>query len=529
MCALADGWTRGPSLGESRGARLLELRGGRRRASSTAGTAQGAVPAELACEEFWDDAALGRRIAELKQGGPLKDFLDGLYLPTAPRGVPHRPSAADIIHPANRFAANDGPEIAANETALAHFRRIQRAFKRGQRGEPTAAESSSGSSVYGSTLWDSEKLEEAFPSEGDQDPLAYKCEYVQGPRVLKYISERRRERWHTAATERFNRLQQMDSDEFVDGVDNELKYERDIFQERVVNISGTKALVSKAPFFEGEAGYVGADGQAIPGPAVSHTRALTGDELARLHVREQARYDELYGKERVEQEALHAAREAGDEMLLEAEAVGFNASRGGGLGAGNATRSEAAEAGRAEGEGASKLKLRDKLSVFKKGDWGSEGASVEEQTPGVGGVEEGDSDLDFPVTLPYTEQDIYAGRGRPLTKEEDAGKGRPPPGVRGLGGGWEGIFNGLGRFPWNADERWKEKENTCAPAAAPGAMQGGKRRRDGVGAGEEGASGWGRAEWEEGAGEGRVDWGAGGAGGGQHGKCQVRRKSPLQP
>ena len=47
---------------------------------------------------------------------------------------------------------------------------------RGRRGEPLAAESSSGSSVFGSLVWDSDKIEEAFPSEGDDDPV---CAYSQ--------------------------------------------------------------------------------------------------------------------------------------------------------------------------------------------------------------------------------------------------------------------------------------------------------------------------------------------------------------
>jgi hypothetical protein len=42
----------------------------------------------------------------------------------------------------------------------------------------------------------------------------------------------------------------MDSDEFVDGVHDEIKYERDLYRDAVVNVNGTRMVVSKAPFFE---------------------------------------------------------------------------------------------------------------------------------------------------------------------------------------------------------------------------------------------------------------------------------------
>jgi len=38
-------------------------------------------------EEAWDGRALRRRIQELQQGGAIKLFMDGLYLPSAE--VPH--------------------------------------------------------------------------------------------------------------------------------------------------------------------------------------------------------------------------------------------------------------------------------------------------------------------------------------------------------------------------------------------------------------------------------------------------------
>jgi len=56
-------------------------------------------------EEVWDGRALHRRIQELQQGGSIKLFIDGLYLPSTdvPHGGPHVSSAADIIHPYNRY------------------------------------------------------------------------------------------------------------------------------------------------------------------------------------------------------------------------------------------------------------------------------------------------------------------------------------------------------------------------------------------------------------------------------------------
>jgi len=45
----------------------------------------------------------GQRIQELQQGGAIKLFMDGLYLPSAevPHGALHVSSAADIVHPYN--------------------------------------------------------------------------------------------------------------------------------------------------------------------------------------------------------------------------------------------------------------------------------------------------------------------------------------------------------------------------------------------------------------------------------------------
>ena len=476
LCALVAPTTRdlagaGEVKATSRRAHVVVLRGGRGQVSDRG---KAAMPKQEG-EDVWDGKALQRRIRELKQGGDLKDFLDGLYLPTVPRSEPHAASAADVIRPANRFAMLGAEDLSVNQTALTRFHRILRAFKRGQHGEPLAAESSSGSSVFGSTAWDSDKLEEAFPSEGDQDPLAYRCEYVQGPRVYKYLSGKRMERWHAAATKRFNRLQKMDSDEFADGVDDELKYERDIFQECVVNINGSKAIVSKAPFFPGEAGYVGPDGQMVPGPVVSHTKALTQEEIQRLPAREQARYEELYGKERIEMQRLHAAREDGDELLLQAEALGFDASRRGGPLRGNTTRSEGHERGTYVPE---EFKLRDKIPVLKKGDWrDSEMDSSERQRQS--NVEEGDSDLDFPVALPYKERDIYKDAvPEPPAAKEEIKNGHA--GLGGLGKGDGGIFSGLGSLPWNADGIWKSAAGTDA--------RGDPERTAGVGVGEKGDS-----------------------------------------
>ena len=242
-------------------------------------------------QDTWNGELLQQRIEELKKGGRLKHFIDGLYLPSACQLPTHVSTAADVLRPVNRFATTRDPDDSAHTSDeranWAHFDRIHRAWMRGRRGEPLAAESSSGSSVFGSLEWDSDKLADEFPSEGDRDPLAYKCEYVQGPRFYKYLSRRYQKRWHEAATKRFNRLQEMDSDEFTDGVDDELKFERDIFQERVANVNGTRMLVSKAPFHPGEAGFVGKNGEIIPGPVVTHTKALTTDEMKRLDVREQ--------------------------------------------------------------------------------------------------------------------------------------------------------------------------------------------------------------------------------------------------
>mmetsp|Transcript_78797 Transcript_78797/g.127779 ORF Transcript_78797/g.127779 Transcript_78797/m.127779 type:complete len:103 (-) Transcript_78797:48-356(-) len=93
----------------------------------------------------------------------------------------------------------------ANRESMVRFKRINRAVRRERRGEALAADSSSGSSVFGSLQWDSDLLEQAFPSEGDDDVLAYKCAYVEGPRFFKYLSYNRQKRWHNAALECFNR------------------------------------------------------------------------------------------------------------------------------------------------------------------------------------------------------------------------------------------------------------------------------------------------------------------------------------
>lgn len=225
------------------------------------------------------------------------------------------------MNPFNRFQSRPAgaEESSEDRRGAAQHERVMRAFMRGRRGEALAAESSSGSSIFGSLVWDSDKLEEAFPSEGDKDPLAYKCEYVEGPRFLKYMSGNRMRRWHGAATERFEQLQNMDSDEFVDGVDDEIKYERDLYRDAVVNVNGTRMVVSKAPFFEGEAGYVGKNGEMIPGPEVRHTRALMTEEMEHLDVREQQRYDELYGKDRVDKQNAWMALEDLEDVGGDAE------------------------------------------------------------------------------------------------------------------------------------------------------------------------------------------------------------------
>ena len=442
----------------------LVLRGGGRERGTGWGEVADALQRTKAAgkveDDRWDDVALQRCIRDLKENGKLKHFIDGLYLPGVHAAVPHVSCAASPIQPVNRFRTTDEEIDSEDRVNLAHFERVQRAFMRARRGEPLGAESSIGSSVFGSTEWDSEKLEEAFPSDGDQDPLAYKCEYITGPRIFKYLSGRRQDRWHKAANERFKRLQAMDSDEFVDGVDDELKYERDIYKQCVINVNGSRIVVSKAPFHEGEAGYVGKNGELIAGQVVRHTRALTTAEMEHLQVREQERYSELYGKERVEQQQVWTAAVSGvGGEEWEEEVVHVNTSRRGG---GNTTRierrkepQESDAAAPEEGGDGEAFKLRHKMREFEKADW-RDSASASPHEAGSREhrretrVESGDSDLDLPVILPYT---YHTSKPQNAPEIARAG-GRREGGGGGSGsggdvsGGASALFPLL-KVPWN--------------------------------------------------------------------------------
>ena len=127
ICAVSDG-TRGGGRGGSghiatarearawgglsqavhRGCMMLRGGGGRRvreRDRIATGVDAKDVAGVGVEEEAWDGRALHRRIQELQQGGSIKLFIDGLYLPSTdvPHGGPHVSSAADIIHPYNRY------------------------------------------------------------------------------------------------------------------------------------------------------------------------------------------------------------------------------------------------------------------------------------------------------------------------------------------------------------------------------------------------------------------------------------------
>ena len=400
----------------------------------------------------WGSAALQRRVAELKAGGPLKDFIDGLvYRKGAPPGVPHLTSAVDAVRPFDRFALPLDPEDLVDSEEdrvnMANLDRLQRAYLRARRGEAMTADSSSQSSAFGSLVWDSEKLQEAFPSEEDDDPLAYKCEYIEGPRFLKYTSARRMERWHAVARERFDRLQAMDSDEFVNGIDDELKYERDIFQERIVTVNGSKFLVSKAPFFEGEAGYVGKNREAIAGSPVRFGHVLNNEESALLEPREQALFDELYGELWLDKSSCSRCMRlnlladvdllctAGTEWIEKQNSVfdkqmtagnknwedfmDPNVTKSGVNGSRNDRRFKRAQIKQDEGLAGNRVKMRTKIAEFEGGDWPtmySGDMSLDDTEAGGArrcGHVEGDSDLDFPIILSSQEDGrIFSGGER---------------------------------------------------------------------------------------------------------------------
>lgn len=304
--------------------------------------------------------------------------------------------------------------------------------------------------------------------------------------MFKYTSERYMSRWHAAATERFERLQAMDSDDFVDGVDDELKYERDVFQERLVNVNGTQMLVTKAPFFEGEAGVATSNGEVIPGPPVEYTRVLGTEEMKRLERRQQARYDELYGKERVEKQNQHAAMETGEvdlelDELIENHTIASRRAAAGGGALGNNTRGGrrrrdggGVEVGvEGEGPGEERFKIRDKVAVFEKNDWPDESSDKLRRTDGdvgSGGYEEGDSDLDFPVTLPYEEHGRARGAQATGWEERaiaDGGRGCGGAGVR--VGAECSLLGQVGSLPWSSDGLLMSKTPSLfvSKAAAP--------------------------------------------------------------
>ena len=78
--------------------------------------------------------ALQQCITELKEGGQLKLFIDGLYLPSASRtsagGGPRKSTAADAIHPFNRFQSRPAEtgESSEDKLSVVQVSRLQVAY-----------------------------------------------------------------------------------------------------------------------------------------------------------------------------------------------------------------------------------------------------------------------------------------------------------------------------------------------------------------------------------------------------------------
>ena len=106
LCALAGGLAGGGRA--SAGARRTTAPRAVRRAPARLLRLRGGQDSEWWA---WNAEVLQQCVRELKHGGRLKHFIDGLYVPSASQPAPHAAAcAADAINPTNRFATAPDPD-----------------------------------------------------------------------------------------------------------------------------------------------------------------------------------------------------------------------------------------------------------------------------------------------------------------------------------------------------------------------------------------------------------------------------------